>query len=127
MRRLDAATGRRLVTNVNRALFASADAIKSEAQNSITRGSVSGKDHVPSAPGEAPNNDTGVLKNNIEATQPRPLVAEVSSNAPYAAPLEFGSSRMEARPYLAPARDKLRGEVERNVAKAVEHTLGSVR
>lgn len=104
---------------VGAALFAAGEAIQVEAQLSITRGSVSGKGHTPSAPGEAPNQDTGVLSNNIETRQTGPLTVEVSSNAPYSAPLEFGTSRMEPRPFMQRARDKMRPEVERLVQQAV--------
>ncbi|MBM3928765.1 MAG: HK97 gp10 family phage protein, partial [Sphingomonadales bacterium] len=88
-------------------------------QLSITRGAVSGRGHVASKPGEAPNADTHLLANNIETTQTGPLTVQVSSNAPYAADLENGTSKMEPRPYMAPARDKMRPEVERLVQRAV--------
>lgn len=112
-RRLKNLAGPNLVRAAGRVLFVGADRIKAEAQRSITAGSVSGKGHVPSAPGEAPNNDTGVLKGNIEAVLKEPLVAEVSSNAPYAAALEFGTSKMAERPYMRPARDKEAGTIGR--------------
>lgn len=96
-----------------RTLFVGADMIKAEAQQSITRGSVSGKNHVPSAPGEPPNNDTAHLKNNIETSMPGPLTAEVRSNADYAAALELGTSKMAARPYMRPARDKMEPKIQR--------------
>ena len=67
--------------------------MQTDAQTSITEGAVSGAGHIPSDPGEAPNNDTGVLANNIETLETGPLKVTVSSNAPYAAALEFGSSR----------------------------------
>lgn len=76
----------------NRVVYVGADMIKAEAQRLITTGSVSGAGHKPSAPGTPPNNDTGVLKSNIETTNPRPLVAEVRSEAPYAAIHEFGGT-----------------------------------
>lgn len=81
------------IAAVGKALYAGADMIKAEAQHLITEGSVSGRGHVASAPGEPPNNDTSVLKSNIEAVSKGPLLAEVSSNAEYAAALEFGSER----------------------------------
>lgn len=104
---------------IGRALFAGGEAIRVEAQLSITRGSVSGKNHVPSKPGEPPNQDTGVLAGNIETVQISPLLVEVSSNAPYSAPLEFGTSKMAARPFMRPARDKMRDEVTELVRRAV--------
>lgn len=124
--RLGRLSGPEVVKAANRVLYVAADRIKAEAQRSITAGSVSGKGHVPSRPGEAPNNDIGVLKNNIEAVQNKPLEAEVSSNAPYAVALEFGTSKMEARPYMRPARDKEAPAIQRmfaqEIGKLVERT-----
>ncbi|MCA9270265.1 MAG: hypothetical protein KDA41_17410, partial [Planctomycetales bacterium] len=74
------------------AVFAEAQELQVDAQLSITRGAVSGKNHVPSAPGEPPNNDTGVLAGNIEANVTGVAKAETSSNAPYAAIHEFGGT-----------------------------------
>jgi HK97 gp10 family phage protein len=104
---------------INKALFVGAELIVTEAQLSITRGAVSGKNHVPSKPGEPPNNDSGVLAGDIEATQPLPLTARATSEAPYAAALEFGSSKMEARPHMRPARDKMKKAVRNLVVKAM--------
>lgn len=113
MNRLRKLSGPALVKAAGGVLFVGADMIKAEAQRSITAGSVSGKGHVPAPPGEPPNNDTGVLKNNIEAVLKEPLLSEVSSNAPYAAPPEFGTSKMAARPYMRPARDKMKPKIQR--------------
>ncbi|NML94741.1 HK97-gp10 family putative phage morphogenesis protein [Novosphingobium olei] len=98
---------------VNAGVFEAADMARAEAFRSISSGSASGRKtkkhaHTPSAPGDPPNRDTGVLQANIEITNPKPFVAEVSSNAPYSAALEFGTSKMEARPFMRPARDKTR-------------------
>jgi HK97 gp10 family phage protein len=41
------------------------------------------------------------------------LTAEVSANASYAAYLEFGTRKMRAQPYLRPAGDNSRRDVER--------------
>ncbi|KPH66063.1 HK97 gp10 family phage protein [Novosphingobium sp. ST904] len=112
-----------MVREVGKALFAAGEMIQVEAQISITAGAVSGKKHVPSAPGQAPNNDTGTLAGNIETNQTAPLVVEVSSNAPYAGDLEFGTSKMAARPYMAPARDAKRKEVEQLVRRAVDNVV----
>lgn len=114
-----------VVREVGKALFAGAEAIAVEAQQSITRGSISGKNHVPSKPGEPPNNDSGVLAGNIEAALVEPLKAEVSSNAPYSVPLEYGTSKMAARPFMRPARDAKRREVTALVQKAVNRALRS--
>lgn len=119
IKRLRALASDTTIREIGAALFAGGEAIQVEAQLSITRGAVSGKAHVPSKPGEPPNNDTSVLANNIETTQPAPLRVRVTSNAPYSAPLEFGTSRMAARPFMRPARDKEKAEVKRLVEQAL--------
>lgn len=102
------------------ALFAAGQKIAVEAQISITDGAVSGANHAPSAPGAAPNNDTGVLANNIETAETGDLKVEVSSNAPYSAALEFGTSKIAARPFMAPAAQKKTQEANDLVRRALE-------
>lgn len=114
---------KRIERAVGKALFAGGEMLQTEAQLSITRGAVSGKNHVPSLPGEPPNQDTGVLGGNIETVQKAPLVVEVSSNAEYSAPLEFGTSRMAARPFMRPARDKTRKDIRKLVVRAVDQAI----
>lgn len=100
-------------------LLKSAETVMNSAKQSITDGAVSGARHVPSKPGEPPNNDTGILAGNIRVSKQGPLHTRVSSEAPYAAFQEFGTSRMAARPYMAPALQKNRADIVRDVAKAV--------
>lgn len=119
--------GPEMVREIGAALFASGDAIKVDAQISITNGAVSGKGHTVSKPGQPPNNDTGQLANNIENVQVESLKVEVSSNAPYAAALEYGTSKMAARPYMAPAVAKNRKEISNNIAIAVKRAVGGAR
>lgn len=121
--RLRNLSGPDMVRRVGAALFAGGQTIQVEAQLSITRGAVSGANHVPSAPGQPPNNDTSVLANNIETVQTGPLKAEVSSNAPYAAALEFGTSKMAERPYMRPATAAKRKEVTALVRRAVSNAI----
>lgn len=118
--RLKRLAGPEMDRKIGAALFAAGQRVQVEAQLSITRGAVSGAAHVPSRPGEPPNQDTGTLGNNIETVQIRPDLVEVSSNAPYSAPLEFGSSRIAARPFMRPARDKTRPAIEDLIIKAVK-------
>lgn len=99
---------RMFIIAVNSALYECADAVRAEAFQSISRGSASGKGHKPSPAGEPPNRDTGHLQANLETSQPKPMTARVTSKAEYAAALEFGTSNMAARPYMRPARDKVR-------------------
>lgn len=111
------------VRKVGAALFAGGEVIRAQAAHLITEGAVSGKGHIPSLPGEPPNEDTGVLRTNIETTQIAPLQVEVSSNAPYAVALEFGTSKMAARPYMGPATRAKKREVIDLVRGAVNDAL----
>ncbi len=58
--------------------------------------------HQASAPGEAPATDTGFLANSIEFFV-RGLTGVIAILAEYGACLEFGTSRVAARPYLRPS------------------------
>jgi HK97 gp10 family phage protein len=51
--------------------------------------------------------------------QTGPLSVEVSSNAEYAAALEFGTSKMAERPYMRPATQRKRAAVVAKVRAAV--------
>ena len=115
--------GKRFVDSVGQTLYVAADMVRSEAFRSISRGSVSGKNHLPSAPGTPPNRDSGVLQANLIAERTGPLEAEVRSEAPYSAPLEFGSSKAPARPFMRPARDLVKDKVGRLVARNLSRDL----
>lgn len=119
--------GQATVEKVGKALFAAGQMIQVEAQLSITNGAVSGKGHVPSRPGEPPKNDTGVLANNIETVMVAPLRVEVSSNAPYARALEFGTSKLTERPYMRPAVAKKKAEAVALVRRAVDAAIRSTQ
>lgn len=121
--RMKKLTGPDMIREVGKALFAAGEMIQVEAQISITSGAVSGAKHVPSKPGKPPNQDTGVLANNIETTQINPLVVEVSSNAPYSAAQEFGHSKLPARPFMQPAADAKRKQATQLVRKAVDRVV----
>lgn len=103
--------------NNSAALFAAADMIRTEAVLSITAGSISGKNHVPSAPGEPPNADTNTLDNSIHVRKVDNNHYEVVADAPYAVAQEYGTAdgRLAERPYMRPAA-KLAGP---NAAKLI--------
>jgi len=119
-------TGRR---EAEKALDAGAQAVRTTAIKSIQRGiktgaiyteifaTVGGKVvpvgsrsdgnnlspiHQASAPGESPATDTGFLVSSIKADR-KELSARVFSSLNYAFWLEYGTTKMEARPFLAPA------------------------
>lgn len=122
-RRLKRMHGQGAERFIGQALFVAGQMIQVEAQLSITRGSVSGKHHVPSLPGQPPRADTHRLADNIETVQPRTLHVEVSSNAPYSVALELGTHKMAARPFMGPAARKMRPEAVRLVRRAIRHTI----
>lgn len=119
-RRFRAMQSAAFVKAVSMALFEAADHFRAEAHRAITTGSVSGKNHKPSKPGEPPMNDTGFLAKSIKVSQKTPLTARVTAEAPYAGPLEFGTSRMAARPYMRPTREKVTPEARRILIKRIK-------
>ena len=107
-----------------------AQGIRSNAIKSILRGTKSGtvyektnprRTHRASAPGEAPASDTGRLAGSIRADIAG-KEASVSANTVYAEFLEreFGTSKMEARPFMVPALEAERPAWERRLKQAVE-------
>ena len=124
-KRLQAMRGAGMARAITQAVFVEAQALQVDAQLSISRGATSGKNHVPSSPGEPPNNDTGVLAGNIEAVSTGVGKAETSSNAPYAAAQEFGSESqgLPERPYMRPAAKRSRERAPRNIGAAVNRQI----
>jgi HK97 gp10 family phage protein len=108
--------------DITAALYNAGQEIELEAERSITQGSVSGKNHVASLPGQPPNADTRFLDTNIETriVSSRPPKVVVESLAPYSAALEYGTSRMQERPFMRPAVAKKRKRVGELVAKALK-------
>ena len=53
--------------------------------------------------------ETGALRGSI-ASNAQGLSAAVTASAPYAAMVEYGTSRMAPRPYMYPAAQTARGE-----------------
>ena len=81
-----------------------------------------GKTSRRSAAGEPPATDTGFLVNNIALKiDTDGLGVSVESRADYSLALEFGTSKMAARPFMQPAlesnRNKIR-QLEKRMIKA---------
>lgn len=126
--KLRGAAGKKVVRLVGDALRQGGEMIRSEAHVMIGEGSSSGQSggkhqHVRSRPGEPPNRELGTLQAGLETTQTAPLRVEVSSNAPYAVPLEAGTSKMLPRPYMGPATRRKKKEVVALVRQAVNKAL----
>jgi len=65
-------------------------------------------EHRASAPGEAPAIDTGNLVGSIRERMTAAAIGRVETSAEYAAPLEFGTPRMRARPFFRPAAEAVK-------------------
>jgi HK97 gp10 family phage protein len=100
-----------------RAVLATAVEMRSDIVTSIQRGPASGitykksnptRTHTASAPGQPPMSDTGRLANSITFDRVGDLTATVGSALNYAPWLEYGTSRMAARPFFRPAVERMR-------------------
>lgn len=107
------------------ALYRAGQEIELDAENSITAGSISGKGHVVSAPGQPPNADTRDLDSKIDTVlvSQNPPTVKVSAYSGHAVPLEYGTSKMAARPFMRPAVARNRDEVSRRISQAVQITI----
>lgn len=117
-RKIRSLSGPERIERVGKALFAGGEMIKARASRLITEGTVSGRGHVPSKPGEPPNEDTGTLRRGIVVTQVGPLHVRISATAPYSGHLERGTSKMAARPFMGPAARAEKKDVIALVRKA---------
>lgn len=82
--------------------------------------------HQASAPGESPAIDYGNLVNSI-MTEPDEEGVVVGTNAEYAEPLELGTARMAARPFMGPAietnRDAITEAAQAVLKKSIEGAI----
>ncbi len=93
--------------------------VQSDARKSIQRGSrsgetvtIGGKTHTRSAPGEPPKTDTGRLVSNIfSILDADKQGVTIGTDILYGKILEFGSSKMGARPWLQPAFDRMKPKI----------------
>ena len=106
--------------------------IRGEAIKSIQTGSKSGivyekynprRSHRASAPGEAPASDTGNLVSKIIVKQKTKNIVNVESNANYSAYLEYGTSKMQPRPYMLPAFEKSKKPIINAVFNRVKRKI----
>ena len=106
--------------------------IRGEAIKSIQAGAKSGivyekynprRSHRASAPGQAPASDTGNLVSKIIVKQKSKNITNVESNADYSAFLEYGTSKMEPRPFMLPAFEKSKKPIINAVLKKVKNKI----
>ena len=121
--RIQRLKGQALVSELGKRVKAAGFQLEGEAAYLITKGSIQGKGHIPSKPGEPPNKDTGFL---IERTKYRPtgvLSGVVESDAPYSVVLEFGGSKVEERPFMRPAAATVREHYAINIKTGVNKVI----
>jgi len=71
--------------------------------------------------------DTGTLKGSIMVDEVTPVQAIIAPHTDYAEHVEFGTSRMEAQPYMRPALDEHENEIVQAVRDTVAAFVDSVR
>jgi len=120
-----------LENNMQEILLGGGQLIRGEAIRSIQSGAKSGKTykrynptrtHKASAPGEAPASDTGFLVSNIRVKDQKDVV-QVRSEASYSKFLEYGTSKMLARPFLFPAMEKSKPKIAQVILQKVKQSL----
>lgn len=79
-----------------------------------------------SKPGDPPNTDTGRLVQSIKFDFPEDGIGLVGSNLNYAKDLEFGTSKMAARPWLSTAVANTAKQVDKIFAKWMEKAYRKV-
>ena len=90
--------------------------VRNTAVKSIQSSSAGGRtygNHTASAEGQPPNTDTGFLASNIFAIYDMDkLGCDIESRADYSEYLEFGTSKMRARPFMQPALEENRPKIK---------------
>lgn len=82
-----------------------------------------GKERMSSNPGSPPAAERGedlepsIYHKVVSRPNQNPAVAEFGSNAPFAAQIEFGTTKLPARPFLLPARQKVARVANSNAAR----------
>ena len=77
-----------------------------------------GKVRMSSNPGTPPAAEKGeelepsIYSKKISKFNQNPAIAEFGSTAPFAKTVEFGNSKLPARPFIRPARQKVAGLIE---------------
>ncbi len=109
-----------------------AQAVRTNAVRSIQRGPATGetyekykprRTHTASAPGEAPQTDTGRLASSVSVRESGNLAAYVFTPLEYGKHLEFGTRHIAARPWLFPAMEKERGAWERGLRRLSDEAV----
>ena len=124
-----------LETPFREVIAGGAQLIRGEAIRSIQNGPKSGRiyekynprrTHRSSAPGQAPASDTGNLVSQIRVREENKDLIKVESNALYSSFLEFGTSKMLARPFLFPATERSRPKIIQAVFNRIKQEIQKI-
>lgn len=114
---------------VEKRMVRSVELVRGHAVKNIARGSKSGttrqlynprRTHTSSAPGEFPASDTGFLVSSITTdvdVEGTTVVGKIVASAPYAPHLEFGTTNMQARPFMQPSLESQSRRIEKIFAE----------
>lgn len=93
-----------------------------DANGKLRRGRERAKPHRASAEGQYPMNDTGRLATSIAVENPAigRMRGAVGTDVMYGRYLEFGTSRMRARPWLLRSFKTATADIEKLLKKAIE-------
>lgn len=98
-----------LINEATKVTEGAADVMAENMKKSILTGAKSGQQyfsngrrHQSSSPGQAPANNTGALVRSIKVKK-NGRNATITISKDYAIYLEFGTSKMRARPFIIPA------------------------
>lgn len=140
------ASGDRVRLAVERAVQAAGTELRAEAVRRVQRGPKSGvvydsifrvingrvvpvgpragnnlsPTHQSSAKGQSPASDTGALARSISYRMESSMVAVVVAGVQYANWLEYGTRRMDPRPFMGPAAEAIRPAFRRRVDQAIQ-------
>lgn len=81
--------------------------------------------HVAAGPGEAPNTDTGRLVNSLKVW-PEGHNTRVGSDVIYGKYLEFGTQRMQPRPFMVPAKELAEKTKRKRLQSAIDRELAKL-
>ena len=121
----------RVVQGVRQGIVAVTEGVRNEAISLILTGPKTGRiyrrrgvEHQASAAGEAPASDTGRLVGSVRTRyEDDYMTGIVAASTAYAEALEFGTVKMEPRPFMRVALARKRADIEPTIDKFVRAAL----
>jgi hypothetical protein len=116
IRKIDETASDRMNTAVNEVLNKTLDTLSGTRHGRIYNVPGTHKSYTASAPGEPPAQATGTLRQSIrgglETLMGKKLVGFVGTDKDYGRMLEYGTSRITARPWLRKSFEESEGKVK---------------